>query len=286
MDIDIIQFFDKAQLELEPIYGSNESEALINWVVEDVLVMKRHQLKILNRKLSNEEIKQLTNIVNRLKQHEPIQYILGFAPFMHLRLKVNQSVLIPRPETEELVNLVINHFHSKSSASTVIDIGTGSGCIAIALAKSLSNSTVYAVDISTKALDIAKENALKQRANIHFVQRDFIADKDLFNNLQFDCIVSNPPYIKKSESVQMQKNVLAYEPHEALFVPDEDELIFYKHIVAFANERLKQGGFLAVEINQQLGDETYRLFEKSGMTHVNLIKDLSGNNRFITAQKA
>lgn len=286
MNADIISFFDNARLELDPIYGTNESEALINWIIEDVLVMKRHQLQILNRKLRDDEEQQLTDIVKRLKLHEPIQYIIGYTPFMNMRLKVNQSVLIPRPETEELVNLVVQHFQTQPIAKTIIDIGTGSGCIAIALAKSLSNSTVYAVDISTKALDIAKENALKQRANIHFVQRDFIADKDLFNNLQFDCIVSNPPYIKKSESVQMHKNVLAYEPHEALFVPDEDELIFYKHIVAFANERLKQGGFLAVEINQQLGDETYRLFEKSGMTHVNLIKDLSGNNRFITAQKA
>lgn len=285
MNVDILNFFENAKSELIPIYGIDETNAILNWVLEDCFTMKKHQIQLLNRLLMEEEILQLNTIVNRLKKHEPIQYILGYASFLNTRFKVNSSVLIPRPETEELVDLVIQHFNAHSQPISIIDIGTGSGCIAVSLAKSIQNANVFAIDVSAKALEIAQENALQMRTNIQFSKVDFIHDTNIFKNVQFDCIVSNPPYISQNESTNMNANVVAHEPHLALFVPNDDVLIFYKHLASFASERLKKGGILAVEINQKLGNETVDIFKIAGLTNIKLIKDMSGNNRLITSQK-
>lgn len=285
MKVDILNFFEKATSELIPIYGIDEANAILNWVLEDCFTMKKHQMQLLNRILRDEEILQLNIILKRLIKQEPIQYILGYALFFNNRFKVNSSVLIPRPETEELVDLVIQHFNAHSQQISIIDIGTGSGCIAVSLAKSIRNANLYAIDVSAKAIEIAQENALKMRTNIQFSEVDFIHDTNIFKNVQFDCIVSNPPYISQSESTNMKANVVAHEPHLALFVPNDDALIFYKGLASFASKRLKKGGILAVEINQELGNETVDVFKIAGLTEIKLIKDLSGNNRFITTQK-
>ncbi|MEF8811883.1 MAG: peptide chain release factor N(5)-glutamine methyltransferase, partial [Bacteroidales bacterium] len=220
-------------------------------------------------------------ITKQLKKQKPIQQILGETEFYNITLKIEPHILIPRQETEELVDWVLKDVASEKK--NILDIGTGSGCIAIALAKNLPGSIVTAVDYKPEILDAAKENALLNGVHIRFILADILQD-DLPPG-QYDLIVSNPPYVRNSEKKFMSQNVLNYEPSEALFVEDEDPLIFYRKIIHLAGKHLVDNGFLYFEINEYLGEETVRLLEKHGFNEICLKKDLNNKNRMIKAQK-
>lgn len=226
--------------------------------------------------------------IQNLKKEQPIQYIIGETEFYGLDFNVTEKTLIPRPETEELVDWIIkdysNYEQKGRSNLTVLDIGTGSGCIPISLAKNLSNANVTTVDVSEEAIKIAKENAKQNSVAVHFIN-DSILNPNIVNDSKymFDVIVSNPPYVRNLEKQEIKKNVLAYEPHLALFVEDDDALIFYKKITEYALSHLKKDGVLYFEINQYLGKETVALIENLGFKSVELRKDMSGNDRMIKA---
>ena len=233
------------------------------------------------KNLSNTEKQKIIDIVERLINNEPIQYVLGNTEFYGLDLKVNSSVLIPRPETEELVEWILLGISQINPH--ILDIGTGSGCIAIALAKHLHYGTVDAWDISDDALAVAKENATINDVSIKFTNVDVLKPVDI--NKKFDIIVSNPPYITDSEKSMMESNVLDFEPHEALFVPDNESLIFYHRIADIAQKMLNENGRLYFEINQANGPEVAELLQRKEFINVELKNDISGNNRMIRALK-
>jgi len=283
---------DEIRNALHNLYSPNEIQAiqrqfLTNWLVIsdlDYYCDKDTNLSIKQREEFNE-------ILRRLKNEEPIQYILGFTYFCGLRLWVNQNVLIPRPETEELVKLIkedVVQYKMESKSLKILDIGTGSGAIIIALATSFPQAHFFAIDISESALSIAKRNAISHNVNIDFHKIDILENKfneDISDNLaKLDIIVSNPPYICNSQMTQLDNNVINYEPHLALFVKDEDALIFYRNIAKYGQKMLKRGGKLFFEINQEYGFETKKLLEDMGYQNVCIIKDIYNNNRMIIAQ--
>ncbi len=218
-------------------------------------------------------------IIYQLQQQIPIQYILGTTSFYGLEFFVNENVLIPRPETEELVEWMLSE--PFNSPVKILDIGTGSGCIAIALAKNLPNAEIFAIDISEPALITAKRNAQLHKTNVTFIQKNILETEDLAQ--QFDSIVSNPPYVRNLEKAEIKKNVLEHEPHIALFVNDEDPLLFYRKIAVLARKNLKENGQLFFEINQYLGKETVALLEELGFKNIVLKQDIYGNDRMICA---
>jgi release factor glutamine methyltransferase len=268
--------------ELSPIYDSGEAESFFYLILEDKNQLKRIDLA-LNPDLafSNEEIQLWNSILEQLKQEIPIQYLLGKTSFYGLEFEVNENVLIPRPETEELVEWIIESQKSKDKSQNlkILDIGTGSGCIAIALAKNIQNAQVFAIDVSEKALATAKKNAQINDVNIAFLQKNILETEDL--EQQFDIIVSNPPYVRELEKVEIKKNVLDNEPHLALFVEDNDALVFYRKIAELAQKNLSPNGQLFFEINQYLGKEMIELLEKMGFKNIELRKDIYGNDRMI-----
>lgn len=220
--------------------------------------------------------------LEQLKKEYPIQYIIGHMEFMELDFEVNQDVLIPRPETEELVKWILSQSSRKINYS-ILDIGTGSGCIPIALAKSLPNSNIKAMDISESALEVAKRNALKHQVPVQFIKNNVLKIQALENT--YDIIVSNPPYVRQSEKKQMHTNVLKYEPDLALFVSDEDPLLFYRHIAQLAIKGLKTEGSLFFEINQYLAKDLCKLIATLGFKNITLKKDIYGADRMIKAVK-
>ena len=248
--------------------------------------------------LSDTQHEKIKMIVARLKKSEPLEYILGETEFFSLPFEVNPHTLIPRPETEELVDWIISDFKFDSNLR-ILDIGTGSGCIAIALVKNLKNSIVTAFDISTEALEVAKRNAEKNNVKVEFLQQDILeiagqarndnqcchCGLDPQSHEKFDIIVSNPPYICEKEKTEMEDNVLQYEPHSALFVPDENPLLFYCAIAQFAIAHLNVGGSLYLEINRTFGKEICKMLDELGFFNIELRKDLSGNDRMIKAIK-
>lgn len=239
-----------------------------------------------NHKVENSELTFFLKAINQLKDEEPIQYIIGETEFYGLPFIVDSNVLIPRPETEELVDWIFREFSIEKSELGIIDIGTGSGCIAIALAKHLPNARVYAVDISKQALQIAKKNANQNNVNIHFIELDILKPKiipGIDKHLKFDIIVSNPPYVRESEKHEIQKNVLQNEPHQALFVKDENPLLYYDKITDFARLNLTTNGALFLEINQYLGKEMVALLQQKEFENIELRKDIFGNNRMVKA---
>ena len=233
------------------------------------------------KNLSITEKQKITHIIKRLQNNEPIQYVLGKTEFYGLDFIVNSSVLIPRPETEELVEWIL--LETKQINPHLLDIGTGSGCIAIALAKHLHYGTVDAWDISEEALKVAKDNAVLNQVSIKFSKVNVLDAVDI--DKRFNIIVSNPPYITMSEKKMMEKNVLDFEPHEALFVPNEESLIFYSKISDIALKMLNPKGFLYFEINQAKGIDVMELLIRKGFQDVKLKKDISGNSRMIKAMK-
>jgi release factor glutamine methyltransferase len=238
-----------------------------------------------NIKISQDDKEFFNTVVLRLKNEEPIQYILNQAFFYGLLFEVDENTLIPRPETEELIDWIIKDQDLlKKQELHVLDIGTGSGCIPIALSKNISNSVVTSIDVSEKAIQVAKKNAHINKVEISFVN-DSILVPETINNTKyaFDIIVSNPPYVRNLEKQEIKQNVLAYEPHLALFVADDDALIFYDRITKYALRHLKKDGALYFEINQYLGEATVKLIKQLGFKNVELRKDMFGNDRMIKA---
>jgi release factor glutamine methyltransferase len=237
------------------------------------------------KELSGTEKRSIRQMALRLKQGEPVQYILGETSFCGLMFSVNSKVLIPRPETEELVARIVGDHTGKKVR--ILDVGTGSGCIAVALAHALPGSDVTAVDVSAGALQVAAVNARRNKVAVSFIRTDVLslqqAEQDITG--RFDLIVSNPPYVRESEKAGMEKNVLLYEPPQALFVADNDPLLFYRAIARLSEKKLKEGGYLYFEINSQLGKETTDALKKEGYENVELIRDLSGKDRIIKAEK-
>jgi release factor glutamine methyltransferase len=269
---------------LSQIYDEKEAESLFYLTLEDFRNLKRVDL-VVNPGvvIPEDEIPQWEFVLAQLKKEIPIQYILGKAHFFGMEFEVNDNVLIPRPETEELVEWIISD-HKKSQKSQdvkVLDIGTGSGCIAIALAKNLPNAKVSAIDVSKGALAMAEKNARTNRADVRFIHKDILKTEGLDET--FDIIVSNPPYVRHLEKKEIKKNVLNNEPHLALFVDDQDALLFYRKIAALAKNYLSENGKLFLEINQYLGKETMDLLEQTGFSHLELRKDIYGNDRMILA---
>lgn len=268
---------------LNKVYDDAESNAIVKVLLEDIIGVPAHQLPLNpNLELSGDVKQTLSNAISQLRHYEPVQYVTGKCYFYGRKFKVNKDVLIPRPETEELVSLIQNK-HKDQPGLKVLDIGTGSGCIAISLAAELPTSVVTAVDISEAALEVAKENA-KLNSVILQTQVLDITTQSLSAN-QYDIIVSNPPYITTSERRLMHENVLAHEPGLALFVPDEDPLKFYTHIAQQGQIALKPNGWIYCEINEHFGGETVVLFNKHGFQNVSLHQDMQGKDRMVSCQK-
>ncbi|MDF2518062.1 MAG: protein-(glutamine-N5) methyltransferase, release factor-specific [Sphingobacterium sp.] len=282
----ILQDFELSfQRELKSIYDNDEIKSIFLLVVEELLGIKRIAYQ-LNKgdSVSETDSVRFLDILQDLKKSRPIQYILNRADFYGELFEVNESVLIPRQETEELVDLIIKT-HTDSSGLKVIDIGTGSGCIPIILSKYLNEAKVTTVDISKEAIHTAQKNAQRLGQPVHFINADILVWDYIFSDQQYDIIVSNPPYITPKEKQQMQQNVLDYEPELALFIEESAPLIFYDVISSFALKHLVPDGDLYFEINQYLGFETKDLIEKKGFQQVQLIKDIHGADRIIHAKK-
>ncbi len=284
-----------------------EKESISMLILEEVFGLKRIDVA-LNKSISF-DIKTWTyliDILNKMPSNEPIQYILGHTEFYGMTFRVSKDVLIPRPETEELVDFIIKKHQNqpKNIISTnilnttlnILDIGTGSGCIIISLAKNLANSissvNAFAMDISENALKVAESNAKENNVKVQFIQQDILAknlEKELENNFDFfdklDIVVSNPPYVTQAEKQLMQANVLDFEPHNALFVEDLEPLVFYERIIFLATKYLKKGGFLYFEINEKYPNEMKNLLEKYNFSDVEILLDLQGKSRMIFGQK-
>jgi release factor glutamine methyltransferase len=265
-------------------YDEKESDTLLFILIEEFAgISKARVFSEPELNISESELLKIHFAVKELNTQKPIQYILGKAEFFGFPISVNPDVLIPRPETEELVDLVIRE-NKETENLHILDVGTGSGCIAIALYKNLTNAEVFAIDNSFEAIQTAKSNAELNGATINFVHLDFLNKGKRERMGLFDLIVSNPPYVRHSEKKFMRKNVLNFEPENALFVDDENPLIFYSAIADFAREYLNKKGKIYCEINQYLGREVLQLFDKSGFSEILLIRDLNGNDRFIKVQ--
>lgn len=271
---------DYIKESLKELYPETEISGFTRIILE-YLTKKPYRMALVDKpNLSTNQHNEVLRIVARLTTYEPIQYILGETEFYGLPFLVNGDTLIPRPETEELVELILNE-NSRNTLS-VLDIGTGSGCIAIALAKRMNEAKVSAWDLSQGAIDTATKNAKLNNVAIDFCQVDVLGDYPTAEN--FDIIVSNPPYVLESEKQTMDHNVLDYEPHSALFVPDDKALMFYERIADIALHLLNANGKLYFEINQAKGIETMQMLETKGFSNVALYKDLSGLDRMTSAK--
>lgn len=276
------QISEYINTELSGYYPPEEIRVFTKWILQkttnhsfvDISACK-------NNNLSDSQVKEIEEIAARLKNYEPLQYILGETEFYGLPFLVNRSVLIPRPETEELVEWILEE--NKNANAEMLDVGTGSGCIAVALAKKLNGASVSAWDISGSALTVARENAELNNVIVSFSQIDVL--NFIPNDAKYDIIVSNPPYVTESEKKEMEQNVLDFEPHTALFVPDNNALLFYRAIADIALRQLKPKGNLYFEINRTKGGETVAMLKEKGFRNVELRKDLSGNDRMIRAEK-
>jgi release factor glutamine methyltransferase len=268
------------QEALKNIYDTDEANNIADLVIEHVTGYKKLG-RITHKQLvlTEQQIHAIDTFKSALLQNKPVQYVLQEAWFYEMKFYVNEHVLIPRPETEELIELIIK---TNNPISNILDIGTGSGCIPITLKKKIPHTTIVTIDVSEDALVVAKKNAAELNVEIELNQLNFL-DETNWNELGiFDIIVSNPPYIKQSEIINMQPNVVANEPHIALFVADDDALVFYRKIAAFGKTHLTINGKIFVEINEALGNETISLFEEFGY-RAELKKDMQGKNRMIVA---
>ena len=269
---------------LESIHGVDEAESFFYLILEDKFQMKRLDLALdPTFEFSAEAINIWQELVIQLKQEIPIQYLLGTTEFFGLPFTVNDNVLIPRPETEELVDWIIKEEKKieGQKAIKILDIGTGSGCIAISLAKNIPNSRVFAIDVSAKALEVARKNAEINSVSVTFLKKNILETDDLLE--QFDIIVSNPPYVRNLEKQEIKKNVLDNEPQLALFVEDFDALVFYRKIISLAMKNLNEDGQLFFEINQYLGSEMIAILQENDFESVELRKDIYGNDRMTRA---
>ncbi|MEI6596431.1 MAG: peptide chain release factor N(5)-glutamine methyltransferase [Bacteroidota bacterium] len=280
--------------QLQTIYEVSEAESIANIVFEEILYIKKQHIFFLDKQINDGEIEQLNFILGKLLKHEPVQYVLGIADFFGFRFKVDNNVLIPRRETEELVDLIIKDVRNTKPESgsqavneiNILDIGTGSGCIAISLKKNLPFAQLTAIDISKEAIKVASENAFLNKVSIDLIEADILNSQlsipiAIGTNSQFNIIVSNPPYITVEEKNKMLKNVLEFEPHNALFITNNDPLQFYKAIADFAKKYLKENGKLYFEINESFGFEVKEMLEIKDFTQVEIIKDMQGKDRIV-----
>ena len=274
----------KIRDELNDVYDSSEAKNVAELVLENITSLSRaEQNKDNETVLEKNQIEKLEKIIDRLKQNEPVQYILKETWFAGMKFKVNKNVLIPRPETEELVEWVIADCRLQNEDLKIIDIGTGSGCIPISLKKKLHQSSVSAIDVCSEALITATENAIALETDIDFILLDFL-DENKWKELgEYDVIVSNPPYVRQSEKESMQERVLNFEPHLALFIPDNDALIFYRKLADFSKTHLKPGATIYVEINEGLSKEVLELFQSKKFNPIKLRKDMQGKERMLKA---
>lgn len=267
---------------LSPVIEAGELQAMIRVICEDVFNYDQVDVALRqDHELPDFAPERIAEIIARLKRHEPLQYVVGSARFHGHRFKVTPAVLIPRPETEQLVDLIIDE--NPDPDLKVLDMGTGSGCIAIALARALKFAQVDALDVSRDALAVARENAaLLKTPGVRFFESDMLASQP---SACYDIIVSNPPYICWSERESMDRNVKDFEPGQALFVPDSDPLLYYKAIAHYASQSLEHGGKLYLEINQRFGNEVKQLLESCGLDDVRIIEDSFGHVRFAAARQ-
>lgn len=271
--------------QLQTIYNANEANIITDWAFETLAsITKADLLKTPEQIISADLMNTLTKALKDLLQHKPVQYVVGEAWFYRMKLEVNEAVLIPRPETEELVQLVLDAAKASLKPSIkILDIGTGSGCIAIAIQQNYPAAVVTAIDISATALQLAKKNAATQNAKIDFLQVDFLDEMQWAVLPNFDLIVSNPPYIPIEEKEQMDWNVTGYEPHEALFVPNHSPLVFYEKIAAFAATHLNTNGKVLMETHENFAKETAALFTQQ-FINVLIKKDLFDRERMVMAE--
>jgi release factor glutamine methyltransferase len=271
------------QQQLQQVYDTREASNITGLVMENITGFSK-TLRLVNKQelLTIDQEKKLQKYSDELLRNKPVQYVLHEAWFAGMKLYVDENVLIPRPETEELVQEII--VQSPDEKLNILDIGTGSGCIAIAIKKKLQNAVVYALDISRNALEIASQNAVQNKVEIQCINMDILLPDETVSFPLFDIIVSNPPYIRKAEAREMQPNVLEFEPETALFVPDNAPLLFYKAIANFALKHLSPGsGRLFFEINEAYGNEVCALLREKGFAKIFIKKDMQGKDRMVMA---
>ncbi len=267
--------------KLRSIYTDGESSQITDWVMENLTGSKKAERMLYkNADITHTEEEQLKQYIERLLKHEPVQYVLNESWFCGQKFYVDRNVLIPRPETEELVEWIVRDSKEKDSKLKILDIGTGSGCIPVSLKTKLPAAEVWSCDISSGAITIAKKNAALVNADIHFLELDFLNKEEWDKLSAFDIIVSNPPYVPENDKGQMQSNVLHYEPATALFVPDNDPLIFYKAIAEFGKSHLGKSGCIYTEIHEGLGEKTMAVFKSAGYVS-ELKKDMQEKDRMI-----
>lgn len=269
--------------ELNSLYPKTEVRAFTRLIIEHICKLDyTQQILLQDKHLSEPQRKEIARIVERLQSFEPLQYILGETEFCGLKIKLTPDVLIPRPETEELVQWISEN--RMPASPEILDIGTGSGCIALTMKKLFPAAVVHAAEVSEAALEVARENSLINNLGVDFIHADILKWETLMWK-KYDLVVSNPPYVRESEKLLMQPNVLKYEPATALFVSDDDPLIFYRHISDFAYKHLHSGGWLFFEINEQMSDEIAFLLEKKGFNAIETRKDLFGKYRMLRCRK-
>jgi len=273
--VDLLPYYKS---KLVDVYDSNEIENIFYLICDYKHNLSRIDVKVSNTKLSESELLMHRSFVKRLVTNEPVQHIIGETEFYGLPFFVNQNVLIPRPETEELIELILST--TPNSELNILDIGTGTGCIPITLKSNLPLTKVTAIDISEKALETATLNANLNKVDIQFIQKDILTE-DLNDLPQFDIIISNPPYVLESDKLKMSKNVLDFDPELALFVEDKNPLLFYKRITNLAADKLSPNGHLFFEIHENFGEETKQLLIDSGFIDTRIIKDMQGKDRIV-----
>jgi release factor glutamine methyltransferase len=287
MHMTVRQIINETHLQLKGQYPEREIESFVRILFRHYLNMPPAELHLSYDRVTPKEYEQqIAAAIDKLKRNMPIQYIVGETEFYGLRFEVTPDVLIPRPETEELVDWIVREYNSEDILS-MVDIGTGSGCIAIALKANFPNACVYAVDISERALAVAKRNALKNSLKIDFLRADALKDGMMgFERNSLDVAVSNPPYITQQERNRLAPNVLGYEPHCALFTPDNDPYIYIINIATFSKNCLKEGGRLFLEINEAYPDKAADILKQHGLSDITLRKDINGKWRMIAAKNS
>lgn len=269
-------------VELQAVYDLNEATVITDWVFDTIAGIKKADLiKNPLQQVTPHIVKKISEKKEELLQHKPVQYVMGSTTFYNMQFQVNNKVLIPRPETEEMTNMVINNNRFEQKQINVLDIGTGSGCIAVAIKKNLPSSRVIAIDISEAALEIARANAITHKTNIQCNLFDFLDESRWPELLLFDIIVSNPPYIPANEITKMEKNVVDYEPHSALFVPDNNPLLFYQKIAKFGRSHLNYNGKIFVETHEDFTKQVSEVF--NAYQQVVIKKDSFGKERIVIA---
>lgn len=280
----LIQFRQEFYSQLEAIYPETEIAGIYGLLLEEYMGITRVEAALRAQEvLTGSELNLLQRALERLLKQEPIQYILGKTSFYGLSIKVNSATLIPRPETEELVSWILNDFEKTKNKIKAVDIGTGSGCIALALKKNLTQSEITAIDVSSEALEVVKQNAKELELPLDVLQLDILKNSLPIGDLDF--MVSNPPYVCETEKLQMRSNVLEFEPSLALFVDDSDPLIFYRRILQVANKAVKERGSVYFEINERFSEETIKMAKEIGWHTIQVKKDIFGRDRMMRCRR-